>query len=141
MKITSQGGLVLVTTLLFVFIITLLVLSIAENNILENRVRTFFQNKMVALQAAESGLFAIQRQLTGQPIVLPNGEAKLYSHTEQVAEDSCQRKIFLVTVTAIYHRVEVTLESAYLLSRTLSLPNCKTENNIIRLWWRQRGEG
>lgn len=133
----KSSGFILVTTLIFLSILTMLVLSASENDILETKMNHHDWNELIAETAAESQLAADEMLLLGYQYVPPDLGVEITNKTSLQNIDICGRSNYLIEVTAHYQQSISHLQSLYQVQPdTQSIPNC-IDNRVsgYRVWW------
>lgn len=134
----DQRGMILVTTLLFLFAFTLLILAASQAHILEVKMGSFYLDKTIALNAAEIGLLQAQAEIEGQPFSSPRTGAKMNYRIHLQDIDKCQRKTYLIAVNVDYQGAKIKLEALYQKRPLVFSSGCLPDpNDGHRLWWRE----
>lgn len=125
----------LVTVLLFVMVMTWLLLSEMETNLLAVKMSNYFGDKIITFEAAEAGLLMQESRIQHNPRMLPPLSASIVTGVKLIDEDECYKERFQISSTATYRKSKVTLESIY---DYLPQPNihCMTEKINRRIFWR-----
>lgn len=114
----AQRGVVLVLTLLFLVALTLLVLSLFETALLQNKMVNNLSNRDVAFLRAESGLGAAERMLATQPVTgVVTGKGWRYVCASSTTQcDSEAIGCYGVTATGQAGHAKVVLHAVYQLN-------------------------
>ncbi len=131
----NEQGMILVMTLLFTFLLTLIVLSGIENSLLENKLSNHFLAQSVAFQAAEAGLVVAESNIRGEPMALPAMKASVYYATEFMSSDLCHKKHYQIHSTGRYQGIQVALSSEYDWLLESGNPSCRREVGGRRVFW------
>ena len=131
----QQHGMVLLTTLLFVFILTALLLGSIESDLLESKLALHFQENAVAFQAAEAGLAAGAAAIRGEHMKLPATKANINYQEKLLSITTCGKKRYKITATAHYHSISVPLFAFYDWLRNTNRAACKNQVGGRRLYW------
>ncbi len=105
-RVTPESGAVLVTTLLFLVIVTLLTLSVIQVGLLETKMSQNYQDKIFATQMAEIKLVEIEKQLL-------QGKSQSSGQVILISDELCGVKFYRVTATGTYHNANSTVQSTY----------------------------
>ena len=127
----SVSGYILVTTLLFLLILTFFIMGTIEISILNTKLARDYQDKMFSFQVAEINLVKKEKQLKGNSSILPAGVSEISSE--------CGVVFYKVEAFGIYKGIKTTLYSTYALLQDAS--SCKIKPNITsgRKSWRELG--
>ncbi len=129
-RFTPESGAILVTTLLFLVIITLLTLSVIQVGLLETKMSQNYRNKIFATQMAETKLAAAERQLW-------KGETQTNGQVILISEALCGVKFYRVKAIGTYHNTSSTVQSTYAVINPNASCNPKPEITSGRKSWRE----
>jgi type IV pilus assembly protein PilX len=136
-EIANQCGWALLTALLFSFVITGLLLSTLENNLLDAKVAHYFYDKMIAFESAEAGLLAAESEIQNKTFMAPLSKATVTKKIEIIHEDACHKKTYQITVSAQYQHAKIKLQSIYDFLPNPQTTACLSEKINQRLFWRE----
>lgn len=111
---SEQSGFILISVLLFVFILTSLVTMGLESCWLDAQLAAEQQQRTMVIQTAESAIVALQNQLQDKSFTLPPTKASLFYSSRFEKKDKFGNMIYWLTATSQYYRIHVTLECEYL---------------------------
>jgi Tfp pilus assembly protein PilX len=123
-KQSNQQGIVLVTTLLFLTIISLLAMDIIETHLLETKMSSYYYAKAKAFYLAQQDLRAALANLSNQ-----NSNVH-YSGTVDIkkSRSADSQIIYTINVKTKYHKAISCIESAYFKDK---------KQKLQLLWWKQ----
>lgn len=128
-RVTPESGAILVTTLLFLVIVTLLTLSVIQVGLLETKMSQNYQDKIFATQMAEIKLVQLEERLRKGGVA--NSQMTLISDT------LCGVKFYRVTAVGTYHTANSTVQSTYVVIDPNASCNPKPEITSGRKSWRE----
>jgi hypothetical protein len=132
----SESGYILATTLIFLLVLSLLILSAGENSILETKMSDYDQAKFITETAAESQLIANELLLMGQKYSPPDSDALVESEIKFQNKDNCQRSNYLIDVMATYQQAEYHLQSLFQVKPANIPLDCIDQLMLNhRIWW------
>ena len=133
--ISQQQGSTLVIVLILVFVMTWLLLSVTEANILAHKMSDHFYHQRIAFEAAEAGLISEEAVIQHQFFTLPIYAAKIKTKHQLIDEDACYKKRYQIIASAEYQNATVVLESVYdyLPQPTIK---CMAEKINQRIFWK-----
>lgn len=108
-----SNGVILVTTLLLLFVITLLLFGASESALLQVKMNASFQDKAIAFESAESGIRIAEATLTDQMLIKPNTGAVINYRIRLTHQDQCGNQFFEIVSKANYHGAASTIISQY----------------------------
>ena len=106
----NQYGTVLIVTLIFLFVLTLLVSSTTEETILEAKMESLLELNQVILNTAESGVIQSECHLLNHHIELPDTFILLKTSIQLEKVDLNDNKTFLIQSLASYASHQVLLK-------------------------------
>jgi hypothetical protein len=107
---TPETGTILISALLFLFIITILTLSLVRTSLLESKMQQNYRAKSFALQQAEIKLQIAESILnTG---IIPIEAKEIYK--------ACGITVYKIIVDGFYHTTKNTLQSTFALIGDIS---------------------
>ncbi len=121
-NVSNNSGFVLITTMLFLSILSLLVLCMLEVNLLENKTSVFFQDKVYSfyqaegylLQAEEYLLQAKEPSCVSGTLIHPNVECFKVTPNPVVSTLPCKIAFYRLRATADYQEAKSILWSTFL---------------------------
>lgn len=125
---------ILSVCLIILFVLTILGLGAAENNLLNQKMTSALKAQEIAFNSAEAGLMAGEEKINGGDLDLSDIGGKVSYEITTDTVNMCQQHIFGLSATAVYQNVTVTLVSGYLQTHQPPLPGCANDSNH-RLWW------
>lgn len=134
----SQTGFILATTLIFLAVLSLLIVSLSENCILEIKMSKHDAALFIAQTAAESQLAISENELSGSGGgVAPDLGAVVSSKITLQNIDNCNRADYLIDVVANSDQAEYHLRSLYQVVKIDSIPPACIGQPMVnhRVWW------
>jgi len=113
------NGFILVTTMLFLLVVSLLAISVLNMNLLEDKMNIFHQDKIRAFYKAENILLDAERRiLVGLDV----------SNIQIVDTNICGVTFYRLIVEAEYHGAKSILQSVF--AKISNFENCPSKPNI-----------
>ena len=131
---SHESGAVLLLTLLFLFVITLLVSNSIENSLLETKMSANGYYKAMAWEVAETGLRIAEARISGKVI---EGSVGAQYHIKLLKTDTCGRARYQITSRGCYQGVQRVLVSEYDELNRASSVACKREIASRRVLWEE----
>ncbi len=128
-RITPESGAILITTLLFLVIVTLLTLSVIQIGLLETKMSQNYRDKIFATQQAEISLKQIEAQLQAGKVTK--------SQSTLISEALCGVKFYRVNAIGTYHNTSSTVQSTYAVINPNASCNPKPNITAGRKSWRE----
>jgi Tfp pilus assembly protein PilX len=119
---TTCKGAILISALLFLFVLTLLAMSISQTGLLENKMSSNYQNGIFALQRAEINLTKKEQQI-GRSNKLPTG-------VEIISTAVCGVTFYRVKAEGKYGEAKQSLQSTFAIIGDTT--HCHHKPSIIR---------
>ena len=131
----SIRGYIIITTLIFLFVITLLVVSAADNIILNNKMQSNMQQYTAVFARAELGLQQTVLAFEGESINLPNSPITLQTSRSIVKIDACGNQT--VDFQSIAHNAfsTVVLKCQDIFAKVPTAKNCEKIPPYQVVWW------
>lgn len=132
-----ESGFVLFIILLFLFVLTLLVVSGSQNMILENKMQDNMKEHALVLARSEWGLQQVVFAYEDDPISLPDSPIQLKVRTKIILTDGCGNQTIDIRSTAHDHSSTVILNSRDIFAREPKLSGCKKIPAHQVIWWNE----
>lgn len=133
----KQSGYVLMITLIFVLVLSLLVVAMTEATITAIKSETGMQQYQQLFYRAESGVLQMEQRLLGRYISLPSSSIALQTDVEHVDIDSCGNKIVDIVAMATWRSERFVLRSREIFARVPLAKKCRKIPLQKRLWWEE----
>lgn len=131
-----QSGFILLITLIFLFVLTLITISGSQDIILENKMQNAMQNNALVFARAELGMQQAVLAIEGDPIVLPDSPISLNVITKIISTDDCGNQTIDIQSTAKNLFSNVVLNSRNIFARVPKEKGCKKIPMHQTLWWK-----
>ena len=134
-KCPKQQGMILVSTLLFLFVITFLVMISIENTILEIKMAMHFANNSQAFENAESLLAIGKSAMNGQ---YSQGQASfdaLGDYTFKLVSSDCDYAYYQLDANGVCLNARVQLQSSIRLTKSINCQGQPQTPAKYRLYW------
>ena len=126
--VQSRKGSSIITAMLFNVVLTLLVLSMLEKNLLDRKISGYFENSSLAFIKAEKALLAMENKLK-------NGE--MPKNAEVISSDICGVTFYKLISTGKSGIASKTIQSTF--AKTNDISKCTPKPLIIegRQSWKE----
>lgn len=133
----SQNGFVLFITLLFIFIITLIVMSAGQTMLLDTKMQNNAHHAFQVYARAYFGMQSVVHRLEGDPIVLPNSSISLDATVKNIQVDPCHNRIVEIQSIAHDQFLTVILNSRDIFAKVPREKGCQKIPIHQRIWWQE----
>lgn len=133
--IKSQQGFILIVVLIFLFVITLLAVSSSAHIIMDYKMQTQMQRKLVLFLRAEAGMQQVVLSEMGQTIVLPDSPISLKTSQKNINTDACGNTTVEIQSIAQSGNNHVMLNSEDIFAKVPSAPGCMTVPKHQCVWY------
>lgn len=130
-------GFILMMTLIFLFVLTLIAVSGNNDIILQNKMQSDAAIQGQVFAQAELGLQKKIFQLIGKSFSLPNSPIKLHVLTKKINVDACGNKTINISSVATYLFSTVNLNTLVRFAKVPRERYCKKVKAYQILWWRE----
>ena len=131
----QHDGYVLFVTLLFLFILTLIVVSGSQDLILENKMQSNMQNQLAVFSRAELGLRQAILAQEGDSISLPDSSIALTVTTNTISVDDCGNQTIDFQAIAKNAISTVVLNSRDIFAKVPRQKRCRKIPAHHNVWW------
>jgi len=131
----KQQGAVLVTTLIFLFILTLLVMRSAAFLILQYKMQEAMELQSRVVERAEAGIIQIEQHWQNDDFTLSDSPITLTTSTQLESIDACGNRIFLIQSIARYQNQQVILNVRDRFAKVPRQKDCQPIPSCQRLVW------
>lgn len=131
------AGFILFIVLLFLFVLTLLVVSGSQDIILDNKMQNNMHNNNLVFARAEFGMQQAISSIEGDSITIPDSSITLNIITKIVSIDDCGNQTIDIQSTAKNTFSTVVLNSRTIFAKVPRQKSCKKIPGFQRLWWRE----
>ncbi|MCX7124757.1 MAG: pilus assembly PilX N-terminal domain-containing protein [Gammaproteobacteria bacterium] len=131
----NERGFVLMITLLFIFVLTLLAISGSQDIILENKMQNNMQQELAVFAYAELGMQQQVLQLQGESMTLPNSSISLKTTSKIIDTDSCDNQTIDIQSIAQNSISTVVLNSRAIFAKVPRDKGCKKIPAYRVVWW------
>jgi Tfp pilus assembly protein PilX len=128
----KQRGIVLIATMIFLFILSLLVITEIENNSYEHRMMGHYKNRAIAFADAEIVMNQLARNLIDKNSLQPPVQSQIQKTIKIENNTDDKTTYYLLRVIANYRNAQVKLQSYYAISITQ-----KNNFQVKQLYWRE----
>lgn len=129
-------GFILIATLIFLFVMTLLAMSGAETMIFEHNMQSQQQRELSVLLRADAGIQQVILTKLGDTIILPPSTIILSTNKKIVSTDACGNQTWDISATAQNANVRVVLNSEDIFAKVPVSPGCKIIPTHQVLWFK-----
>lgn len=106
----NQQGIILITALLYLLVVTLLVMSAFSTSILQAHMAAHFSDEIHAFQQAETVLLAAEKAIHGEELEGQGSSNRSFYHYKRRAENACGN-YYHIDVTGTFNTAKRMLES------------------------------
>lgn len=131
----NERGFVLMITLLFIFVLTLLAISGSQDIILENKMQNNMQQELAVFAYAELGMQQQVLQLQGESMTLPNSSISLKTTSKIIDADSCNNQTIDIQSIAQNSISTVVLNNRTIFAKVPRDKGCKKIPAYRVVWW------
>ena len=132
---SKNKGSVLILTLLFLFIFTLIMVSDSQDVIINNKMQSAMQHDFAVFERAESGMRQMVLVLQGLSITLPNSTISLKTTAKLIKTDKCGNQTLIIQSIAHDQYDQVILNSRDIFAKVPKHRKCKKILEHQVLWW------
>jgi Tfp pilus assembly protein PilX len=132
---SHQPGFVLIITLLFILVLTILAISGGQHIILENKMQSNVQQTSAVFARAELGMAQKVLLLQGKSMTLPDSPISLKVTSTVIDIDDCDNQTIDMQSKASNHFSTVVLNSRDIFAKVPHEKNCKKIPAHRVLWW------
>ncbi|MDP1573942.1 MAG: hypothetical protein Q8L78_03285 [Coxiellaceae bacterium] len=136
MRLSNQGY-VLITTLIVLFVLTLLVTGSSESHIVNQKMQNNWEQYNAVFHRAEWGLQQLVAGFGGGSISLPDSPITLTTSYTLLETDACGNKMLDLQSTAKNAFSTVILNSRDIFARVPALKGCSSIPRHQIIWWRE----
>ena len=129
-------GFVLMVVLIFLFVMTLISVTDARDIILQNKMESMMQNRMLVFARAELGMQQMIFYLQKKSMTLPDSPIALSASKKLIDIDRCGNKTIDMTSIAQMGLSTVILNSRGIFAKVPREKDCKKFPRYRSLWWR-----
>lgn len=134
---SHSHGFILFIVLLFLFVITLLVVSGSQNIILDNKMQNSMQNHVAVFERAAFGMSQAVHAIEGDPITIPDSPISMHTDEKTIKTDRCGNQTIDIRSIAKNAFSTVVLNSRDIFARVHKEKNCKKTPAHRVVWWRE----
>lgn len=134
----KERGAILIVTLIFLFILTLIVVSDTTDFILNTKMQSAMQNHFLMFARAEAGVQEMVSAIMGAPITLPDSSISLNATAKIIKTDHCGNQIIFIQSIAQNHEKKIILNSLHIFARVPKLQECEQIAAHQIIWWEIR---
>lgn len=133
----KNQGAVLFLTLIFLFVLTLLVVDGSQDIILTDQMQKAMQNNAAVFAQAEWGMKQAIHSIMGDPIALPESPISVKTDIKIISIDECDNQTVSIRSVAKDSAATVVLNSLNIFAKVPKESGCKKipEHHIV--WWRE----
>jgi len=130
-----HNGFVLMITLIFIFVMTILIIAGSQDIILENKMQNNSQQFLLVFDRAEWGMEQKILALQGHAMTLPDSSVSLRVNAKTIETDDCDNKMIDIQSNAKNSFSRVVLNSRGIFAKVPREKNCKKVPAYRMLWW------
>lgn len=134
----NQTGVILVVTLLFLFVLTLLVMDATQEMILEYKMQAAMDLREHIFKRAQAGIVQMEWMLRHQDFPLPNSPIALQTKYNLEKTDVCSNPIVSMQSVATHQHQQVILNVRDIFAKVPVQKNCKPIPPCQRLTWQEQ---
>ncbi|MCX7120910.1 MAG: hypothetical protein NTZ67_03945 [Gammaproteobacteria bacterium] len=131
----SDNGFVLMITLLFIFVMTVILIAGTQDIILENKMQNSTQESAQLFSRAELGVQQKILALEGVSISLPDSAIALQVKAKIIDTDDCDNQTIDIRSVAKNSFSHVVLNSRGIFAKVPREKHCKNRPAYHVLWW------
>lgn len=133
----KQNGFVLFITLLFIFVLTLLVMSGSQIMVLNTKMQNNTRHDFQVYAMAQFGMQSVVCALEGNPIALPDSSISLNTTVKNIQVDDCDNQTVDIQSTAQDQFSKVVLISRDIFAKVPRKKGCVKIPIHQRIWWEE----
>ncbi|PIZ04288.1 MAG: hypothetical protein COY58_04865 [Gammaproteobacteria bacterium CG_4_10_14_0_8_um_filter_38_16] len=133
----KQIGMVLLLTLIFLFVLTLIAVSDSDDVIINHKMQSAIHAHLLIFMRAEWGMQKIILAHEGIFIDLPDSPIMVHAQSTVIKTDRCGNQTILIQSIGTDHAEKVVLNSLHIFARVPKLKKCKKIQLHQCLWWRE----
>ncbi|OGT42540.1 MAG: hypothetical protein A3F13_05110 [Gammaproteobacteria bacterium RIFCSPHIGHO2_12_FULL_40_19] len=133
----KQAGFVLFITLIFIFVLTLIVISGSQTMILDTQMQNNSRHDFQVYVRAYVGMQFVAHRLEGDPITLPDSALSLNTTVKNVQTDQCGNQTVEIQSIAQDRFSKVILNSRDIFAKVPREKGCKEMPLHQRIWWQE----
>ena len=133
----KQNGFVLFIALLFIFIVTLIVMSDTQTMILDKKILNSVHHEFQVYTVAQWGIQSAVHALEGDPIVLPDSSIVLNTTVKNIKTDLCDNQTVEIQVIAQDQFSKVVLNSRDIFAKVPREKGCQKIPIHQRIGWQE----
>lgn len=133
----KQHGFVLFITLLFIFVLTLMVMSGGQIMILDTKMQNNTRHDFQVYVRAYNGMESIVHALEGDPIALPDSSISLNTTVKNIQTDACHNQTVDIQSMAQDQFSTVILNSRDIFAKVPREKGCEKIPIHQRVWWQE----
>ncbi len=137
MPLTSQSGYALFTTLVFIFVITLMIVSQSNNLITAKRSVADMQQYQQLFIRANDGVVQLEHKILGSAFDLSKTDISLQTKIISQKTDHCGNQIIDIKSYASKGYRKLILRVRDIFARVPVIKGCKPLPRFERIWWRE----
>lgn len=133
----KQNGFVLFIALLFIFVLTLIVVSDTQTMILDRKMLNNARHDFQVYTVAQWGIQSVVYALEGDPIVLPDSMIVLNTTVKNIQTDLCDNQTVEIQAIAEDQLSKIVLNSRDIFAKVPREKGCKEIPIHQRIWWQE----
>lgn len=131
----KNSGSTLIITLIFLFILTVMVASDTADLIINTKMQSAMQQYFLIFARAEAGVQEMVSAIMGTPIDLPDSPISLNATAKIIKTDHCGNQTVLIQSIAQSREKKIILNSLHIFARVPKLKKCKKIVAHQVIWW------
>ena len=132
----KAGGSILIITLIFVFVLTLLVVSGNQNSIIENKMQNNSSQLSSVFARADLGMQQAILQLENKSILLPDSPISLTVNKKIIDVDACDNQTLAFQSIAQRFNLRVVLNSVVIFAKVPHKTHCRKIPLVRVIGWK-----
>lgn len=135
-KIKKWNGFILLVTLIFIFVTTLILMSSSNSVILDEKMQRDFYRNFQLFLSAEWSRAATESVLIGNSMTIPNNTFHVLTKTNLIQVDECGNQLIEMQTTATDNQSTVLLNSQDIFARVPNEKGCSAMPVHQTIWWK-----
>lgn len=131
----KSEGFILITAMVFLFVVSLLVLITSETNLLELKMSHFYGDQLISEEFAEQGLRQAELNIQQGTVADQSRSSVFHYQISLLKKDPCGMKTYLIVSIAHYHHAWIKRRSVYQCLKNPKEPVCEKEKTSQRVFW------
>lgn len=131
----KENGFILLVTLIFIFVITLIVMSGSEDIVLDEKMQNHFYRNFQLFLTAEWSVAEARSHFTGHPVAAPYSPFTVDTEPHLIQTDECGNQLVEMQTTASDAQSTVLLNSQDIFARVPIEKGCPVIPVHQTIWW------